>query len=305
MAGLGLYAPRYYGEFECIKGECRHSCCIGWEIDVDDVTVRKYRALSGDIGERIRGSISNDGEPHFMLLSGDRCPHLDECGLCRIITELGSDYLSDICRLHPRFFNDTLRGREVGLGVSCEEACRIILSSDGYSDIIRIDDSDCDRVEYDALTPRRELFSILSDRSVPYTERLTRIHARFSVSAAVLSDGEWREVISSLEYLGCDSEARFLHYSSLLSGSRWDTVLERALAYFVYRHVSIAKSDVEFRTGVGFALFCERLLASVAACENISAEDELFELARLISEEIEYSSDNTDSIMAEIELALP
>ena len=29
--------PDYYKEFQCIADQCEHSCCIGWEIDVDDI----------------------------------------------------------------------------------------------------------------------------------------------------------------------------------------------------------------------------------------------------------------------------
>ena len=100
VAKFGLYAPRYYGEFKCIKGECKHSCCIGWEIDVDDVTMKKYASLTGEIGEQIKNSITEGENPHFILSANERCPHLDACGLCRIITAIGVEYLSDICRLH-------------------------------------------------------------------------------------------------------------------------------------------------------------------------------------------------------------
>ena len=325
MSLSGLFAPSYYGEFECIKGECRHSCCIGWEIDIDGVTMEKYSSLGGEIGERIRRSISDfcgnvpsknapnddfctsggeDFQPHFILVHGDRCPHLDECGLCRIITELGEGYISDICRLHPRFFNETARGAEVGLGMSCEEACRLILSTDGYADIARIGDAECETVDFDITPYRDELYSILSDRSVSYPERLLRIAKRFEISPSAISDGEWRSTLLTLEYLGEGSAERFSHYSSDVVLGEWDVMLERALAYFVYRHASGAKDELEFRTGVGFALFCERLLASVARAEGISSAAEFSDLARLVSVEIEYSSDNTDVIRAEIEFAV-
>ena len=31
--------PDYYEHFACIGGECRHNCCIGWEIDIDEKTI--------------------------------------------------------------------------------------------------------------------------------------------------------------------------------------------------------------------------------------------------------------------------
>lgn len=294
-----LYAPSYYKEFRCIKGDCKHSCCIGWEIDVDSAAIKKYDALSGEIGESIKNSISSGDTPHFIL-SNNRCPHLDDSGLCRIISTLGEDYLCDICRLHPRFFNVTKRGVEVGLGASCEEAARIILSSDGYCDIVKIGEEVCEPLDFDALPLRDAVYAILSNRDKPYTERLYEIYKAFSVSPALLSDLEWRSVLSSLEYLDGEDKELFQCFSSDIISTEYDIVLERALAYFVYRHASGAENTEDFRIRLGFALFCERLLASSFNSTKINIE----KLIRIISEEIEYSQDNTDALIAEIEFAI-
>ena len=32
---MQIIVPDYYKEFSCIADHCRHSCCIGWEIDID------------------------------------------------------------------------------------------------------------------------------------------------------------------------------------------------------------------------------------------------------------------------------
>lgn len=294
-----LYAPSYYKEFRCIKGDCKHSCCIGWEIDVDSTAIKKYDALSGEIGESIKNSISSGDTPHFIL-SNNRCPHLDDSGLCRIISTLSEDYLCDICRLHPRFFNVTKRGVEVGLGASCEEAARIILSSDGYCDIVKIGEEVCEPLDFDALPLRDAVYAILSNRDKPYTERLYEIYKAFSVSPALLSDLEWRSVLSSLEYLDGEDKELFQCFTSDIISTEYDIVLERALAYFVYRHASGAENTDDFRIRLGFALFCERLLASSFNSTKINIE----KLIRIISEEIEYSQDNTDTLIAEIEFSI-
>ena len=133
---MKLYAPRYYKDFKCIADRCRHSCCVGWEIGIDSDTLKKYETLTNEYGKEIIKTVDCTDVPHFRLSSGDRCPHLDEQGLCRIITNVGEDYLCDICREHPRFYNDTAKGKAVGLGLSCEEAARIILSSDGLTNMV-------------------------------------------------------------------------------------------------------------------------------------------------------------------------
>ena len=37
--------PNYYKKFKCIKDKCKHNCCIGWEIDIDEDTMDLYNSL--------------------------------------------------------------------------------------------------------------------------------------------------------------------------------------------------------------------------------------------------------------------
>ncbi len=291
---MKLRAPKYYLDFACIADRCKHSCCIGWEIDVDKQTLEKYSALRGGYGEEIQKSICGD-PPHFALCDGDRCPHLDERGLCKIICALGEGYLCDICREHPRFYNNTSSGREAGLGLSCEEACRIILFSDNYAEMIEIgeDDGEIDII-FDAVNEREKVYTILSDKNIPYAERLRIISEKYDSSPEKLTDDEWRVIISDLEYLDESHRELFSGYSSRTdTPAEIEKELERALAYFIYRHASAAENEENFRAAIGFSLFCERLLASIASKDNI------LDCARILSEEIEYSEDNTDAIKTE------
>lgn len=123
-----LFAPDYYKSFKCIADKCTDSCCIGWEIDVDCATVEKYRAL-GTEGEEILSKVDLSCDtPYIMLDERERCPFLDERGLCRIISRYGDSYIPDICKNHPRYFNSVSESVECGLGLACPEAARIILS---------------------------------------------------------------------------------------------------------------------------------------------------------------------------------
>ncbi len=299
---MKLYAPEYYRQFACIADKCTHNCCIGWEIDIDPDTMRKYRSLTDGYGGRIIKTIDETDTPHFRLAAGERCPHLDERGLCRIISSLGDGYLCDICREHPRFYNDTCRGKEVGLGMACEEACRLILSSDSYASMVEIGEiaDDIPPIYFDAPTHRARIYSILADGSVPYPERLARISSEYRVSPVVLSDDEWRGILSSLEYLDESHRQCFSCYSSDVSTPiEWEKTLERALAYFLYRHGSGVRDEQEFRGALGLSLFCERLLASMARTESVQNVTDFVRLARILSEEIEYSEENTDAILFE------
>lgn len=290
---MKLYAPEYYKEFTCIADRCKHSCCVGWEIDVDDAAMKKYAEYKGNYSDKITESIENNAEPHFKLDWGERCPHLNEKGLCNIILNVGEDYLCHICREHPRFYNDTPRGREVGLGLACEEACRIILDSDNYDKIVEIDDIDgesCDEY-FDTIRHREVIYGVLCDKLMPYQERLDAIYSQYGVTPKFISDSEARKLLESLEYLDTSHKELFSLYSSdsefLREGEKQ---LERALAYFIYRHCTEAWDERDFRVSLAFCFFCERLLTSVAK------KCDMYDAARIISEEIEYSEDNTEAI---------
>ena len=121
---MKITAPDYYLNFKCTADSCRHTCCAGWEVDIDEKSLERFRPVP-----EIFREIDLYDTPHFRLKEGDRCPFLQENGLCRMIIEKGEDFLCNICRDHPRFRNFFTGETELGLGLVCEEAARIILSS--------------------------------------------------------------------------------------------------------------------------------------------------------------------------------
>lgn len=125
---MNIYVPDYYPTFRCIASRCRHTCCAGWEIDIDEESLARYGRLTGAFGERVRQGISLDGAPHFILTEDERCPLLTEDNLCALILREGEGALCQICRDHPRFRNYFSSRIEMGLGLACEEAARVILS---------------------------------------------------------------------------------------------------------------------------------------------------------------------------------
>ena len=297
---MKLFAPKYYKDFSCIAEKCTHNCCIGWEIDIDPDSAKKYNALDSGYGKNIKNSIGMSEVPHFVLEENKRCPHLDENGLCKIICELGEEYLCRICREHPRFYNDFLKGKEVGLGMACEEAARIILSSDEYDVIEHIGDlcGECCNIGIDTHEYRKEIYSILKNDSIPYDDRLHAIYERFDISPHIFEDAKWHEIIEELEYLDAAHKELFLSYSSLeKTPKEIDEISERALAYFIYRHCTCAFDYEEYLAMLGFCLFLERLFVSVYISESDITPEVI---GRIISEEIEYSPENTQRIINEL-----
>ena len=291
-----LITPDYYDDFKCKASACTDNCCIGWEIDIDDKTLEKYESLESPYADVIRESISTEGAPHFMLGECDRCPHLDERGLCKIIMNAGEEYLCDICREHPRFYNYTGIA-EVGLGMSCREAARVMLSSPDYAESEYIGDVDAetDSIEFDGRAERGKVFAILQDVTCDYAARLEKIYCKYSVD--VSEDYMWLEAIGALEYLYDEHKKLFMNYSSDHRPDGKEEYLERFFAYLVYRHCTEAFDEDDFCARLAFCLFCERLFASLICSERAETLDEIVVLASIISEEIEYSDDNTLSLM--------
>ena len=291
---MKLYEPKSYKGFQCIADKCEHGCCTGWEICVDGETLKEYESLCGGYGEVIKNSICYDGEPHFELCAGDRCPHLNEEGLCKIILNLGEGYLCDICREHPRFYNYT-DVAEVGLGMSCPEAARLILASPDYAVMEEIGEVSADgEADFNGRIMRGEVYAVLGDGSLGYNERLAKIYRDYGISIG--DDDEWLKKLSDLEYLDEKHRDLFLNYSSLSRPAGVEQYLERFLAYLIYRHCTEAFDAEDFVLRLSFCLFCERLAASLIVSEGALTLCEVAKIASVISEELEYSEDNTEAL---------
>lgn len=125
---MKVIRPSFWNQFQCIGSKCTDNCCIGWEIGIDRETVKKYSAVPGELGERLKKAIQvQEGEACFQM-NGERCPFLNGENLCDLILELGDGALCEICREHPRFYEWFGEWKEAGLGLCCEEAVRLLLS---------------------------------------------------------------------------------------------------------------------------------------------------------------------------------
>ena len=125
---MRIVMPDACRDFACLAGACRHNCCLGWEIDVDEAALARYQAVPGALGQRLRDAVDDTGESaHFRLTPEERCPFLNAGNLCDLLIELGEDSLCQICADHPRFRHELSDRTEVGLGLCCEAAARLLL----------------------------------------------------------------------------------------------------------------------------------------------------------------------------------
>lgn len=125
-----LRVPSYYKEFRCIADKCEDSCCIGWEIDIDEDTFSYYKSVEGDFGRRLKEHMVSEDVNSFILRENGWCPFLNEKKLCDICSHLGEEALSEVCTEYPRFTIEYGNVREKALSLSCEEVGRIVFSSE-------------------------------------------------------------------------------------------------------------------------------------------------------------------------------
>lgn len=276
--------PNYYSKFKCIADKCKHSCCIGWEIDIDEDTMALYDSLQGEFADKIRANITGE-VPHFVLKKGDKCPFLNKSGLCDIIIELGEGAICDICSLHPRFSNFYDDFFETGLGLCCEEAVRIILTEEEKFSVPLPPMAQSEEF----FKNRREVFDILQDRDMSVLERFKKLAKKYGVEFD-FSNRELYDLYISLERLDptWEKELEKLKRAegvNVFEREDLQIFFEQLACYFIFRH---------FEDGVGFALVsCWVLGVICSKCERI---EQMFDVVRMYSSEIEYSEENTQKV---------
>ncbi len=304
---MKIIAPNYYKAFKCIADKCKHSCCIGWEIDIDDISLQKYKSIDSDFGTKLKNNIVEAEEcSYFKLTKNERCPFLNNKNLCDIIINLDESYLCQICNDHPRFRSFYNGFTEIGLGLCCEAAADLILNQQTPFTLNVIEDDgnneNCTDEEMLFFDFRNKLFSIFQDRNKSLEERINAFFEEFNTIEFNLKnkaeffanleilDSNWRTLIEDLDLK-----------TDILLPQQFDLIAEKILIYFTYRHLSDALDDGLYVERAHFIVLSYRIIeilckAHIKRCGNITNE-EICNIARMYSSEIEYSQENIDAIL--------
>ena len=296
---MKIYAPSYYKDFKCLANECKHNCCIGWEIDIDDATMERYLSIEGEMGAKFRDSIDTSETPHFRLLENERCPFLNNNNLCDIISTLGEDNLCQICSDHPRFKNFFCERTEVGLGLSCEAACELILNYKKDFTLVEIGETKdtpvFDSAELELFSIRQNMFNILNNKNLSLNVKIKEILNLCAVELPNIDSNFWADEYLKLERLDNEWDIYLENLkNSNIDLSNYDfgkmeSSFKNLLCYFIFRHITEI-FDLKEKL-----LFC---ILSVYIIHAIySLKGNLNEIARMYSSEIEYSDVNTDRIL--------
>ncbi len=169
--------PQFYDSFVCTAGDCPDTCCAGWQIMIDEASLKRYEKEPGEFGRHLRNSINWEEESFYQ--NNHRCAFLNAENLCDLYKALGPDALCDTCRLYPRHIEEYEGLRELSLSLSCPKAAKMILSCKEPIQFLEDEtDEEDDFEEFDFMMfsqledTREVLFSILQDRSISLILRM-------------------------------------------------------------------------------------------------------------------------------------
>ncbi|MBR1892860.1 MAG: flagellin lysine-N-methylase [Lachnospiraceae bacterium] len=271
--------PDFYEKFECKADMCFHTCCRGWEIDIDDDTAEFYRSLEGKIGDKLRITANLDPEdgsqPHFIL-KDDKCPFLLESGLCEMILEEGEDILCDICSLHPRFFGQYQNIDYAGVGLSCEKSCELLLETDEPITFVG------DEV--------KEFNRVFSTASLTYTPEFSEVDVEELIE--ILSETEpidenWTLHIEELQGKIGEITDKINNYTYEYNAKLYN----RIYSYILYRQLERCE-EYSWETLCDYAAICTDFVFMEDALTRDTKE-----ALRRFSEQIEYCPENVSFLM--------
>lgn len=321
--------PDFYDSFKCIADKCTDSCCIGWEIDVDENALEKYNKINTDFEEKICSQIikSEDGSSCFKLSENERCPFLNKKNLCDIIINCGEDYLCDICREHPRFYEWFSGVTECGLGLCCEEVCRILLEneepfslveeSDGEKIVFENQEDVAESDFYIFLSAFREkLFEILFNKDMSFEDKLVKVLSKTEefcgekikirkhknslelYKKTEPIDEKWTLFINDLS----ENYESFLKVEKeFQEKTKGDMLYSKILAYIIYRHFIKAVFDKSIKEricsaveSVRFIYLCD--MKTYFEKGELTLKDRIENLKNW-SKQVEYSDENTQLLI--------
>ncbi len=295
------FVLNYYPQFKCIAGECKHTCCAGWEMYIDSKTLSDYKQKTY-IYSALESGV-NFKKSKFKADKSGRCAFLNDKNLCEIIINLGEQSLCQVCRDHPRFrsfFEDRV---ETGLGFSCEKATEIILSFEDKIAPLLVSDNGAEEklsfVNKCVYEFRQNALSIIQERSIDFNQRLKNL---LTLCKVEISNRDFNKIIKlflSFERLDKGWAKRLKKIKDKPFSLEVDSALyhyaEQFIANGLYRHLYNAEDTVSVRAKTVGVIVSWLIIQNVVESENANFTT-VVDVVRAYSSEVEYSQKNLDKL---------
>ena len=319
---MRVTVPDYFENFQCLAGECPHTCCEKWEVVIDADSAERYMSVPGALGDKLRSALKRDEDGDLCFpLEGGRCPFLDGDNLCEIHKKLGEAATSVTCREHPRFTEDYGPFREITLSASCPKVNDLLLGSGAPLTFHTMETPEAEE-EGDPWLPdlgplRDHMIEMLRDRTLSLRQRLGRFLELAARAQALLDQDETaglpvleagepevpahREaaglipdalrLLGTLEILEPDWEEVLRQAEDVHGTAAPETALERIAVYFAFRYLLKTVNDGDLLSRAQLCVF------AVLVVERLSAACGLPEALRRFSREIEHNEDNVEALL--------
>ena len=278
-------------DFRCLASACPDSCCVGWDVVVDDETAERYRAMPGAFGRKLRETMCTDvdGDTIFRLRDG-RCPFLQADDLCRVWRQCGEAMLPVTCRRFPRIVQEYDDFTEVCLSLSCPEAVRRLLTAD---EIAAPFPKTADDELRGLSVLRGEWMTMLQNEDVPFGTAVCHVLRDASNAQGVpFGEREPSDIKAFFERL-TELDAMTDMFRACIQKPQpvprlTRQTAENLCAYYLYRYVQQAVSDGDVLSKVQMMLSALTFaaFAPLTTAENV----------RLFSKEVEHSYDNMEKL---------
>ena len=299
------YLLNYYPQFECVGGECKHTCCAGWEMCIDEHTLNVYKGENSAFSKRLQKGV-NFKKSKFKTDKNGRCAFLNDKGLCEIIINLGKDKLCQVCSDHPRFRSFFENAVEMGLGFSCEQATKIILSFENKIEPVLVKDDKLQKetsfVERQVLNFREKALNVVQDRNEDINQRINEL---LSLCFATVDQSDFEDTIktfSSLEILDPKWLARISKLTeknfALKTSQELSLYAEQFLVNSIYRHLADAEDTLWVRARTIAIVLSWFLINSIFEMEKTgqNAFACVCDIVRAFSADVEYSQKNLNKL---------
>lgn len=130
-----------YDKFRCTADQCTFSCCQQWGISIDEKTYEKWQGLKVEAMEQgnhklpeitLCDCLEKDDVGHAIAFNQDKmCPLLDGNKLCRVVVQLGEEFLSETCTTFPRQINQFDDRDEYSFDFGCPVVVDLINENPG------------------------------------------------------------------------------------------------------------------------------------------------------------------------------
>lgn len=300
------YVLSYYPKFNCIAEKCKHTCCAGWVINIDNESLIKYKAENSDYKEKLKKGIKFS-KSRFKTDKKERCYFLNDNGLCDLIINLGKDRLCQVCKDHPRFRSFFTNFTETGLGFCCEEATKIILTyQDKITPVLDIDDKNTEKtdfIEESVISFREKALSILQDRTLLINDRIYSLLELVKFNLKIQDFNKIAKAFSSLESVDKTWDNKIKSLKNITPKYVIDQSLahysEQFLANSIYRHLSLADDVRDAHTRLIFTIVSWWIIFNIYDKENQKEQnlELLIDIIRQYSVEVEYSQKNLGKII--------